>query len=45
MRTPSTANILADLAFRVEIPDMVKYMKEVVPEFKSKNSKYEIYDK
>lgn len=36
---------LTDLAFRVEIPDMVKYMKAVVPEFKSKNSKYEVYDK
>lgn len=36
---------LTNLAFRVEIPDMVKYMKEVVPEFKSKNSKFEVYDK
>lgn len=29
----------------VEIPEMVKFMKQIVPEFISKNSVYEIYDK
>jgi len=29
----------------VRIPEMVKLMKSVVPEFKSKNSIYEQYDK
>ena len=29
----------------VRIPEMVKRMKEIVPEFKSNNSKFEIYDK
>lgn len=29
----------------VEIPDMVRLMKRTVPEFKSKNSQYEEYDK
>lgn len=29
---------------RVEIPDMVRLMKQVVPEFISKNSKYEEFD-
>jgi hypothetical protein len=33
------------LARAVEIPDMVRLMKATVPEFKSKNSPYEIYDK
>lgn len=28
----------------VEIPEMVKLMKRTVPEFKSKNSRFEIYD-
>ena len=36
---------LEELSRAVEIPDMVKYMKKVVPEFKSKNSRFEIYDK
>ena len=36
---------LEDYSRAVIIPDMVKYMKEVVPEFKSKNSRFEIYDK
>ena len=35
---------LADLAICVNIPDMVILMKKTVPEFKSKNSPYEIYD-
>jgi hypothetical protein len=38
-------NELEDLSRKVEIPDMVKLMKRTVPEFISKNSKYEIYDK
>lgn len=29
----------------VKIPEMVIEMKEVVPEFKSRNSVYEMYDK
>ena len=36
---------LTALAFQVEIPEMVKYMKAIVPEFKSKNSRFEEYDK
>ena len=38
-------NELEDLSRKVEIPDMVKLMKRTVPEFISKNSKFEIYDK
>ena len=41
----SIVNELEDLSRKVEIPDMVKLMKRTVPEFISKNSKYEIYDK
>ncbi len=33
------------LSRQVQIPEMVKLMKVIVPEFKSKNSKFEIYDK
>lgn len=33
------------LSREVRIPEMVKRMKEIVPEFISKNSKFEIYDK
>lgn len=36
---------LEDLSRKVEIPDMVKLMKKTVPEFISKNSRFEIYDK
>ena len=36
---------LVHLANRVQIPDMVKLMKKTVPEFISKNSKFEVYDK
>ena len=36
---------LETLSRDVEIPDMVKYMKQIVPEFKSKNSRFEVYDK
>lgn len=39
------ANELEDLSRKVEIPDMVRLMKRTVPEFKSKNSVYEEYDK
>ena len=35
---------LEDLSLRVIIPDMVILMKETVPEFISKNSRYEQYD-
>ena len=41
----SIVNELEDLSRKVEIPDMVKLMKRTVPEFISKNSKFEIYDK
>ncbi|MCQ2184527.1 MAG: polysaccharide biosynthesis protein [Bacteroidales bacterium] len=36
---------LTNLATQVDIPAMVIKMKQIVPEFKSKNSKFEIYDK
>ncbi len=36
---------LEALSLAVEIPDMVRLMKHTVPEFKSKNSMYEAYDK
>ncbi|MBO6170454.1 MAG: polysaccharide biosynthesis protein [Bacteroidales bacterium] len=35
---------LDKLARKVEIPEMVKLMKKVVPEFISKNSKFSVYD-
>lgn len=35
---------LTELAFAVEVPDMVRLMKQIVPEFISKNSRYEKYD-
>ena len=35
---------LEALSREVRIPEMVKRMKEIVPEFKSKNSKFEIFD-
>lgn len=35
---------LTELAFAVEVPDMVRLMKQTVPEFISRNSKYEKYD-
>lgn len=38
------ADKLGELAEEVIIPDMVKLMKQTVPEFKSKNSEYEKYD-
>lgn len=37
-------NELEQLARKVEINDMVKLMKQMVPEFKSSNSKYEALD-
>ena len=36
---------LAELARKVDIPAVVRLMKEIVPEYKSRNSKYEVYDK
>jgi len=39
------AEELEALSREVNIPDMVRLMKKAVPEFKSKNSKYEIYDR
>ncbi len=41
----TAADQLEILSRAVEIPDMVRLMKKIVPEFKSKNSKYEAYDK
>ena len=41
----SVADELETLSRAVEIPDMVRLMKRTVPEFKSKNSRFEIYDK
>ncbi len=35
---------LTDLAWRVEILDMVRYMKRIVPEYKSENSKFKELD-
>ena len=35
---------LERLSRAVEIPEMVKLMKQIVPEFKSKNSEFEKYD-
>ena len=35
---------LERLARAVEIPDMVRLMKKIVPEFKSKNSKFAVFD-
>ena len=39
------AQELEELSRAVIIPDMVRLMKKVVPEFKSKNSRFEVYDK
>lgn len=36
---------LIALSKQVNIPEMVKLMKQIVPEFKSKNSIFEMYDK
>lgn len=36
---------LEDLSRAVEIPEMLRLMKHTVPEFKSQNSKYEVFDK
>lgn len=43
--TVKVADELESLASAVEIPTMVRLMKRTVPEFKSKNSQYEEYDK
>ena len=39
------AEELEALSRKVEIPNMVRLMKKTVPEFKSKNSRFEVYDK
>lgn len=39
------AGILEKYARAVQIPDMVKYMKEIVPEYVSNNSQFEVFDK
>lgn len=41
----AVADELESLSRAVEIPDMVRLMKMTVPEFKSKNSSFEAYDK
>ena len=41
----TVADELERLSRAVEIPDMVRLMKRTVPEFKSKNSRFEVYDK
>ena len=41
----SAVNELEELARRVEVPQLVCLMKRVVPEYRSKNSQFEIYDK
>ncbi|MDE5903260.1 MAG: polysaccharide biosynthesis protein, partial [Muribaculaceae bacterium] len=41
----ATSDELYSLAAQVEIPEMVKLMKRTVPEFISKHSVFEIYDK
>ena len=41
----SVADELESLSRTVEIPDMVRLMKRTVPEFISKNSRFEKYDK
>ncbi len=38
-------NDLTTLAEQVNIPDLIRLMKQIVPEFKSNNSPYEQYDK
>ena len=38
------AEDLEKLARKVEIPEMVRLMKQIVPEFKSENSKYKEFD-
>ena len=35
---------LEALSRAVSIPDMIRLMKRTVPEFKSKNSRFEVYD-
>lgn len=41
----TATDALEELSYAVNIPDMVRLMKRTVPEFKSKNSVYEMYDK
>ncbi len=37
-------NLLSEMAYNVKIPEMVKEMKDFVPEFKSQNSEFQRYD-
>lgn len=39
------AQELEEFSRAVVVPDMVRLMKKVVPEFKSKNSRFEVFDK
>lgn len=39
------AEKLSDFSIKAKIPEMIRLMKKTVPEFKSKNSPFEIYDK
>ena len=39
------ADELTSLSHEVRIPETVKLMKEIVPEYISNNSRFEIYDK
>lgn len=39
------AEELEALSRTVDIPDMIRLMKKTVPEFRSKNSRFEVYDK
>ena len=41
----TVTNELESLSRRVEIPDMVRLMKKIVPEYISMNSEFELYDK
>ena len=44
VKANETIAVLEDLSLKVHIPEMVKLMKETVPEFISNNSEYEQYD-
>ena len=44
VKANETIAVLEDLSLKVHIPEMVKLMKETVPEFISNNSEYEKYD-
>ena len=42
--TQEASEELEALSRAVSIPDMIRLMKRTVPEFKSKNSRFEVYD-